>query len=101
LVATTADSLGYTPAAGSSRDQFHRFVTVYRRTGSSRPNEPLEKNATLEFPEIGCRLLLDLIYERTPAHRNETKPILDPEEAIREISTISQCSGPQCNATKK
>lgn len=49
-------------------DQFHRFVTVYRRTGSLWSNELLEKTATLELPEIGCRLPLDLIYERTHAH---------------------------------
>jgi Uma2 family endonuclease len=49
-------------------DQFHRFITVYRRTASSWSSELLEKNATLELPEIGCRLLLDLIYERTHAH---------------------------------
>jgi len=49
-------------------DQFHRFITVYRRTASSWSNEFLEKSAILELPEIGCRLPLDLIYERTHAH---------------------------------
>jgi len=36
-------------------DQFHRFITVYRRTGSSGSNELFERTQTLQLPEIGRR----------------------------------------------
>ncbi len=46
-------------------DQFHRFLTVYRRVGDGWRSELLEGDAVLPLPEIGCQLPISAVYERT------------------------------------
>lgn len=47
-------------------DQFHRFVTVYRKhPDGCWTCVLLEGEASLDLPDLGCRLSLTAIYERT------------------------------------
>ena len=51
-------------------DQFHRAVTVYRRSGEGWTQQFLtERESVLELPEIDCALTMTSIYARTHLSR--------------------------------